>query len=88
MGPGLVRASFNRYEYTAAGAAKLKADQFAVGYVYSLSKRTSVYGTYAYLNNKDYNNGQNAVISTLSAGGTLKDSGKQQGFQVGVSHSF
>lgn len=88
VGPGLVRASFNRYEYTAAGAAKLKADQFAVGYVYSLSKRTSVYGTYAYLNNKDYNNGQNAVISTLSTGGTLKNSGKQQGFQVGVSHSF
>ena len=86
VGPGLVRASFNRYEYTAAGAAKLKADQFAVGYVYSLSKRTSVYGTYAYLNNKDYN-GQNAVIPSLGAG-TLKDSGKQQGFQVGVSHSF
>ena len=86
VGPGLVRASFNRYEYTAAGAAKLKADQFAVGYVYGLSKRTSVYGTYAYLNNKDYN-GQNAVIPSLGAG-TLKDSGKQQGFQVGVSHSF
>ena len=87
VGPGLVRASFNRYEYTAAGAAKLKADQFAVGYVYALSKRTSVYGTYAYLNNKDYN-GTNAVIRTLNTGGTLKDSGKQQGFQVGVSHSF
>ena len=86
VGPGLVRASFNRYEYTAAGAAKLQADQFAVGYVYGLSKRTSVYGTYAYLNNKDYN-GQNAVIPSLGAG-TLKDSGKQQGFQVGVSHSF
>ena len=86
VGPGLVRASYNRYEYTPAGAAKLKADQFAVGYVYGLSKRTSVYGTYAYLNNKDYN-GQNAVIPSLGAG-TLKDSGKQQGFQVGVSHSF
>ena len=89
VGPGLVRASFNRYEYTAAGAAKLKADQFAVGYVYGLSKRTSVYGTYAYLNNKDYN-GNNAVIPSLVGvgSGTLKDSGKQQGFQVGVSHSF
>ncbi len=86
VGPGLVRAAFNRYEYTPAGAAKLKADQFAVGYVYGLSKRTSVYGTYAYLNNKDYN-GTNAVIPSLGAG-VLKDSGKQQGFQVGVSHSF
>ena len=86
VGPGLVRAAYNRYEYTPAGGAKLKADQFAVGYVYGLSKRTSVYGTYAYLNNKDYN-GTNAVISSLGVG-TLKDSGKQQGFQVGVSHSF
>ena len=32
-------------------------------------------------------NGTNAVIPSLGAG-TLKDSGKQQGFQVGVSHSF
>ena len=90
VGPGLVRAAYNRYEYTPAGAAKLKADQFAVGYVYALSKRTSVYGTYAYLNNKDYN-GKNAVIPSLvgvDSGTTLKDSGKQQGFQVGVSHSF
>jgi type I restriction enzyme S subunit len=28
---------------------KDKADQLSVGYVYGLSKRTSVYGTYSYL---------------------------------------
>ena len=91
VGPGLVRAAYNRYEYTPAGGAKLKADQFAVGYVYGLSKRTSLYGTYAFLSNKDYNGTtkSGAVISSLASGvGDLKDSGKQQGFQVGVSHSF
>ena len=60
----------------------------SVGYVYGLSKRTSVYGTYSYLKQKDFNGGvPAAAMYTLGTGG-LKDSGKQQGFQVGVSHSF
>ena len=81
VGPGLVRASYNRYE-NELGNNKDKADQFAVGYVYSLSKRTSVYGTYAYLKNKD-----GAALYNLGAGG-LKSNGSQQGVQVGVSHTF
>jgi predicted porin len=81
VGPGLVRASYNRYENKLNGT-KLKADQFGLGYVYSLSKRTSVYGTYAYLKNKD-----GASLYTLGSGG-LKSNGSQQGVQVGVSHAF
>ena len=81
VGPGLVRASYNRYE-NELGNNKDKADQFAVGYVYSLSKRTSVYGTYAYIKNKD-----GANLYSLGAGG-LKNNGVQQGVQVGVSHTF
>ncbi len=61
---------------------KGKADQFAIGYVYGLSKRTSVYGTYAYIKNKD-----GANLYNLGAGG-LKTNGSQQGVQVGVSHAF
>ena len=53
-----------------------------MGYVYGLSKRTSVYGTYAYIKNK---NGAN--LYTLGSGG-LKTNGSQQGVQVGVSHAF
>ena len=81
VGPGTVRAAYNRYENELVGN-KGKADQFAVGYVYGLSKRTSVYGTYAYLKNKD-----GANLYTLGAGG-LKNNGSQQGVQVGVSHAF
>ena len=81
VGPGLVRASYNRYENKYNGG-KAKADQFAVGYVYGLSKRTSVYGTYAYIKNKD-----GANLYNLGAGG-LKTNGSQQGVQVGVSHAF
>jgi len=81
VGPGLVRASYNRYENKLAGF-KEKADQFGLGYVYSLSKRTSVYGTYAYLKNKD-----GASLYTLGSGG-LKTNGSQQGVQVGITHAF
>ena len=81
VGPGLVRASYNRYENKYNGG-KDKADQFAVGYVYGLSKRTSVYGTYAYIKNKD-----GAKLYDLGSGG-LKTNGSQQGVQVGVSHAF
>ena len=81
VGAGTVRVSYNRYE-NELGNVTGKADQFAIGYVYGLSKRTSVYGTYAYLKNK---NGAN--LYTLGSGG-LKTNGSQQGVQVGVSHSF
>ena len=81
VGPGLVRASYNRYENKYNGG-KDKADQLSVGYVYGLSKRTSVYGTYAYIKNKD-----GANLYNLGAGG-LKTNGSQQGVQVGVSHAF
>ena len=81
VGPGLVRASYNRYENKYNGG-KDKADQFGLGYVYSLSKRTSVYGTYAYIKNKD-----GANLYNLGSGG-LKTNGSQQGVQVGVSHAF
>ena len=50
--------------------------------MYGLSKRTSVYGTYAYIKNKD-----GANLYTLGSGG-LKNNGSQQGMQVGITHTF
>ena len=81
VGAGTVRVSYNRYENELANL-KEKADQFAIGYVYGLSKRTSVYGTYAYIKNKD-----GANLYTLGSGG-LKNNGSQQGMQVGITHTF
>ena len=81
VGAGMVRAAYNRYENSIAGN-KAKADQFGLGYVHSLSKRTSLYGTYAYLKNKD-----GAALYTLGSGG-LKSNGSQQGIQVGITHTF
>lgn len=81
---GEVKASYNRYQSELAGTAELKADQFALGYVHNLSKRTAVYGTYAYIKNKD----DGALGITLQSGVALKDNGSQHGLQVGVRHSF
>ena len=77
---GEVKVSYNRYETEVNGGADQKADQFGLGYVHNMSKRTAVYGTYAYIKNK---NG-----SALTLGSATLDNGKQQAVQVGVRHAF
>lgn len=83
---GEVKVTYNRYEGQQFNADKYKADQFALGYVHNLSKRTAVYGTYAYIKNKD--DGALAINLNGTAGGTLKANGSQHGLQVGVRHNF
>ena len=79
VGPaGTVMASFIRTnDKTAANA---DADQWAVGYSYALSKRTSTYASYAKISNK--NNAGYTVGNNSNVG-----SG-DQAFNVGVRHSF
>jgi predicted porin len=78
---GEAKIAYNRYE-TKFDGAKAKADQLSLGYVHNLSKRTAVYGTYAYLKNKD------GALKALSTKATLKDGEKQHAVQVGVRHAF
>jgi predicted porin len=88
VGAGEVRASYNHHRLTGLGDT-LKADQFSLGYVHNLSKRTALYGTYAYIKNKDNNgDGMAMQLNGAMAGADLKDSGAQHGFQVGVRHAF
>lgn len=82
---GEAKISYNRYENKFDGV-KLKADQIALGYVHNMSKRTAVYGTYAYIKNKD-NNGA-ALGMTLGTPATVKTNGSQHGLQVGIRHAF
>lgn len=80
---GEVKASYNRYDlentFTAVDG---KADHFSLGYVHNLSKRTAVYGTYAYIKNKD------GATVALSSDVALKDGEKQHAVQVGIRHAF
>ena len=90
---GEVRASYNHYrasaDITGLNTPTLKADQLSLGYVHNLSKRTALYGTYAYLKNKN-DSGVNMGLQLNGAmsGAGLSDSGAQHGLQVGVRHAF
>ena len=79
---GEVRASYNNYKISDDNG---KADQLSLGYVHNLSKRTALYGTYAYIKNKD---GLDFELNGAMAGAGLKDGEKQHGLQLGVRHAF
>ena len=79
---GEVRASYNNYKISDDNG---KADQLSLGYVHNLSKRTALYGTYAYIKNKD---GLAFQLNGAMAGAGLKDGEKQHGLQLGIRHAF
>lgn len=84
---GVVKASYNNYKWSENSE---KAQQFSLGYVHNLSKRTALYGTYSYLKNKNFADADDQLTlggSAFKAAG-VSDSGKQQGIQVGVRHAF
>lgn len=84
FGASLLRASYSKAE----GAGSLDgrdADQFALGYVYNLSKRTAVYTTYAVIDNKG---SANYTVGTINGFTMPKNEEKSQGFEAGIRHSF
>ncbi len=83
VGPGELRASFGHYDTHGSDA---DWNKLSVGYGYNLSKRTQVYGTYAYLKNKD---GASRAIGVqgLGAPGTTPG-GKATGIEFGIRHFF
>jgi predicted porin len=62
------------------------ADKFAVGYVHSLSKRTAIYGTFAFISN--LGSLQLPVNVGADAGPTPVRGGKASGIDFGMRHSF
>ena len=86
---GEVKASYNNYRLSPDVGSTLKADQLSLGYVHNLSKRTALYGTYAYVKNKN-DNGRNLRLQLNGAmdGAGLSDNGAQHGLQLGIRHAF
>jgi len=80
---GVVKATYNNYKWSDSSD---KAQQFSLGYVHSMSKRTALYGTYSYLKNK--NGADFALNSALAGAGGADNSGKMHGVQVGIRHAF
>jgi predicted porin len=87
VGPGEIRASYSREKLDVAGNDP-RADQWAVGYVHNLSKRTALYATYARVKNKD--GAALPVTASLpqstAVGGAVNST--STGFDLGVRHSF
>ncbi|MBV2204918.1 MAG: porin [Pseudomonas sp.] len=81
---GAVLASWTQAEDDKLGGAE--ARQWALGYTHALSKRTGLYAVYADIKNDAGNAGAklNAAVGDASNGGE----GYQEGFQVGLRHSF
>ncbi len=83
VGAGEVKLQYALYDQKAIDS---KAHQISLGYVHNLSKRTAVYGTVAYMNNKD------ASKLNLSAKGLgtidARAGDSQTGYQVGIRHAF
>jgi predicted porin len=89
-GPGTVRVGFvdvNASGTTPAGVSTDNDDarQFALGYVYDLSKRTALYTTVARVNNK------NAAAYVVDSNPALPKPNNGQdstGYEIGIRHSF
>ena len=82
VGPGTVRVSYNDVDLKNSGN---DAQKFAIGYVYDLSKRTAIYGTYAHVKNKG-----SAAFGAAPGGLTFTTPAGQNvnGYEFGVRHSF
>ncbi len=83
-GPGYIPISYMQLKRN--DTADSSARKLAIGYVYPLSKRTSLYGSYAYATNKG------AIRMPVSSGAEQGPvpiaGGNASGFDLGVRHSF
>ena len=82
VGQGEIRASFTKTDEKSA--ANRDGTQLALGYVYNLSPRTALYGTYATISNK--NNSNSFLIG--GGAGTPSLGGKSTGIEGGLRHTF
>ncbi|MFP5483217.1 MAG: porin, partial [Gammaproteobacteria bacterium] len=83
LGPGRLRASYGSIKFdNLTPAADPKASKYAVGYVYPMSKRTSVYASYARVSNKN-----GLAMTTIGATGAVA-SRSASGMDFGISHTF
>jgi predicted porin len=79
LGATLLKMSYSSYGTDAPGDPR--GDKLAVGFLYSLSKRTAAYGTYAYLRNSG------GASYALNGSLTAPDR-HSSGFDLGLKHSF
>lgn len=79
LGPGELRLAQTRLK--AQGTAS-DATHSAIGYVWTLSKRTALYGTYAAIRNKGVGTAFDVGLGVNAPGG------RSQGLEAGIRHTF
>lgn len=84
VGQGLINVAYTKSDEK--DAANRDATQIAVGYIYNLSPRTALYGTYASISNKT--GSAYSVAGGGSTPGGPTAGGKSTGLQAGLRHSF
>ncbi len=86
MGKGVFKAQYSR----SGGSTNYDATQFGLGYVYSLSKRTSLYTNYGSINNEG--NAAGTVGANFTSSGTgpagMRRGQTSTGYEFGVRHDF
>ncbi|MDN3922920.1 porin [Roseateles violae] len=90
VGPGSARLSYTYVDASGRTAAGLNTEdndsgQLAVGYVYDLSKRTSLYSTVAYIDNR---HGASYVVDSKPALLSSNTGKNSTGYEFGIRHSF
>ena len=79
VGPGVIRVAYSRVN---TDRVANDADQWALGYVHNLSKRTALYANWSRISNKNGGTTYNVGRATTVPGGS------SSGFELGVRHSF
>lgn len=87
VGLGQIKAAYTHANASGTDALGASVDandanQFAVGYIYNLSKRTAIYTTAAYVKNKG------AATFAVASAPAMVAGGKSTGAEVGLRHSF
>ncbi|RJF92709.1 porin [Noviherbaspirillum saxi] len=83
FGGGTIKASIARSDRSGPGLDADDARQVAIGYVYPLSKRTTLYTAYSHITNDG-----NAAYVTADSSPAGVPGEKSSGFQFGINHAF
>lgn len=85
MGQGEIHAAYDQVKGK-NDIDGMKARQLAIGYVYNLSKRTALYGTFSDLKNEGGTSFVVATPPTVTAASGADE--KSRGLELGIRHSF
>lgn len=91
IGQSEIHAGYSLSKLSGAAGGDRKIDQFALGYVYNLSKRTALYSNASRVNNKNGTSNSVASGSAQTAApvpGTPGGSAKSTGIEFGLRHFF